>query len=183
MSRWMRWRNTSRRGSAATLRQRPRANGPPPSSNTTAARPVDGYVAPQLHTHVVFFNITETENGETRALQPQELYRTQQYATAVYRSELAVRLQSWAMRSSRARTARRRSGATARSIWKRRARAASRSKSTWPSRESAGAEAAQIAAHRTRDAKLALTPGRDARAASGDGRGLRQSTGTDRSGS
>ena len=32
------------------------------------------------------------QNGETRALQPQELYRSQQYATAVYRSELAVRL-------------------------------------------------------------------------------------------
>ena len=57
-----------------------------------SSRPVDGYVAPQLHTHVVFFNITELENGETRGLQPQELYRTQQYATAVYRSELAVRL-------------------------------------------------------------------------------------------
>ena len=55
-------------------------------------RPVDGYAAPQLHTHVVFFNLTETQDGETRALQPQELYRTQQYATAVYRSELAVRL-------------------------------------------------------------------------------------------
>ena len=57
-----------------------------------SARPVDGYAAPQLHTHVVFFNLTETENGETRALQPQELYRSQQYATAVYRSELAMRL-------------------------------------------------------------------------------------------
>ena len=32
-----------------------------------SARPVDGYAAPQLHTHVVFFNLTETENGETRA--------------------------------------------------------------------------------------------------------------------
>ncbi len=53
---------------------------------------MDGYAAPQLHTHVVFFNITERENGETRALQPQELYRSQQYATAVYRSELALRL-------------------------------------------------------------------------------------------
>jgi len=57
-----------------------------------SARPVDGYAAPQLHTHVVFFNMTERENGEARALQPQELYRTQQYATAVYRSELALRL-------------------------------------------------------------------------------------------
>src|SRR5216683_3201319 len=59
-----------------------------------SARPVDGYAAPQLHTHVVFFNLTETEDGETYALQPRELYRTQQYATAVYRSELAARLKA-----------------------------------------------------------------------------------------
>ena len=58
-----------------------------------SARPVDGYAAPQLHTHVVFFNLTETEDGKTHAIQPQELYKSQQYATAVYRSELAVRLQ------------------------------------------------------------------------------------------
>src|SRR5580704_14768506 len=57
-----------------------------------SARPVDGYAAPQLHTHVVFFNVTERQNGETRALQPRELYKTQAYATAVYRSELARRL-------------------------------------------------------------------------------------------
>src|ERR1700730_5974803 len=57
-----------------------------------SARPVNGYAAPQLHTHVVFFNLTETENGEAHALQPWELYKTQQYATAVYRSELAHRL-------------------------------------------------------------------------------------------
>ena len=37
--------------------------------------------------------ITETTSGGTRALQPQQLYETQQYATAVYRSELAARLQ------------------------------------------------------------------------------------------
>ena len=58
-----------------------------------SARPVDGYAAPQLHTHVVFFNMTQRENGETRALQPQELYKTQSYATAIYRSELAARLE------------------------------------------------------------------------------------------
>ena len=57
-----------------------------------SARPVNGYAAPQLHTHVVFFNLTETQNGESRALQPHELYRSQQYATAIYRSELALRL-------------------------------------------------------------------------------------------
>ena len=58
-----------------------------------SSRPAEGYAAPQLHTHAVVFNITETANGDTRALQPQELYKTQQYATAVYRSELAARLQ------------------------------------------------------------------------------------------
>jgi ATP-dependent exoDNAse (exonuclease V) alpha subunit len=57
-----------------------------------SARPVNGYAAPQLHTHVVFFNLTETADGESHALQPRELYKTQQYATAVYRSELATRL-------------------------------------------------------------------------------------------
>lgn len=57
-----------------------------------SARPVDGYAAPQLHTHCVFFNVTQTKSGETRALQPQELYRSQRYATAIYQSELAKRL-------------------------------------------------------------------------------------------
>jgi conjugative relaxase-like TrwC/TraI family protein len=58
-----------------------------------SARPVSGYAAPQLHTHTVFFNLTETEDGKTHAIQPQELYKSQQYATAIYRSELAQRLQ------------------------------------------------------------------------------------------
>jgi conjugative relaxase-like TrwC/TraI family protein len=57
-----------------------------------SARPVDGYASPQLHTHVVVFNVTERQSGETRALQPRELYKSQQYLTAVYRSELATRL-------------------------------------------------------------------------------------------
>src|SRR5260370_20544720 len=37
--------------------------------------------------------MTETSDGNIRALQPRELYKTQQYATAVYRSELAAHLQ------------------------------------------------------------------------------------------
>ena len=32
-----------------------------------SARPVDGYAAPQLHTHVVFFNLTERTRPRTRA--------------------------------------------------------------------------------------------------------------------
>jgi conjugative relaxase-like TrwC/TraI family protein len=56
------------------------------------ARPVDGYVAPQLHTHAVVFNVTERNNGQSRAVQPQSLFASQQFATAIYQSELTYRL-------------------------------------------------------------------------------------------
>jgi len=56
------------------------------------ARPVDGYVAPQLHTHAVIFNVTERDNGQPRAIQPHGLFASQQFATAVYQSELTYRL-------------------------------------------------------------------------------------------
>jgi conjugative relaxase-like TrwC/TraI family protein len=56
------------------------------------ARPVDGYAAPQLHTHAVVFNMTERKNGQYRALQPQSLFASQQFATAIYQSELTYRL-------------------------------------------------------------------------------------------
>src|ERR1700678_1167487 len=56
------------------------------------ARPVDGYVAPQLHTHAVVFNVTERENGQPRAIQPQSLFASQQFATAIYQSELTYQL-------------------------------------------------------------------------------------------
>jgi len=57
------------------------------------ARPVDGYAAPQLHTHAVIFNVTERDNGQSRALQERSLFQSQRYVTSVYRSELAMRLQ------------------------------------------------------------------------------------------
>jgi conjugative relaxase-like TrwC/TraI family protein len=56
------------------------------------ARPVDGYVAPQLHTHAVVFNVSERDNGQPRAIQPQSLFASQQFATAVYQSELTYRV-------------------------------------------------------------------------------------------
>ena len=52
-----------------------------------------GYAAPQLHTHTVIFNITETEDGRIKPIQPLELYRSQRYATQIYRSVLATELQ------------------------------------------------------------------------------------------
>src|SRR5262249_52331488 len=62
----------------------------------TAARPdhETGYAAPQLHTHVVIMNMTKTEDGQVRSLQPLELFRSQQYATAIYRTRLAEKLQA-----------------------------------------------------------------------------------------
>ena len=58
------------------------------------ARPVEGYAAPQLHTHAVIFNVTERDNGQTRSVQSHELYASQHYATSIYRAELASRLQA-----------------------------------------------------------------------------------------
>jgi conjugative relaxase-like TrwC/TraI family protein len=62
----------------------------------TSSRPdhETGYAAPQLHTHVVIFNMTQCEDGKVRSVQPLELYRSQQYATAVYRAFLAEKLQA-----------------------------------------------------------------------------------------
>jgi conjugative relaxase-like TrwC/TraI family protein len=56
------------------------------------ARPVDGYAAPQLHTHAVIFNLTEREEGSTRALQERAFFESQSYATAVYQSHLTYKL-------------------------------------------------------------------------------------------
>jgi conjugative relaxase-like TrwC/TraI family protein len=48
---------------------------------------------PHLHTHVVIANLTQRADGQWRALEPLELYRSQEHATAVYRSELAKEVQ------------------------------------------------------------------------------------------
>src|ERR1700742_4005413 len=58
------------------------------------ARPVDGYAAPQLHTHSVIFNVAVRDNGQTRALKERGLFESQQFATAVYQSELTYRLRN-----------------------------------------------------------------------------------------
>jgi conjugative relaxase-like TrwC/TraI family protein len=44
------------------------------------ARPVDGYAAPQPHTHAVVFNMTEREGGQIRALQERAPFDSQRYA-------------------------------------------------------------------------------------------------------
>jgi conjugative relaxase-like TrwC/TraI family protein len=116
-----------------------------------SARPVNGYAAPQLHTHVVVFNLTHTGAGDIRPLQPRELYKTQQYATAVYRSELASRLTALGYRSSAVRTASRKSRGTAASTSTLRVHAGNRLKNT--SRKSVSREPPRRKSPRTRPGK------------------------------
>src|SRR5277367_5568825 len=122
------------------------------------ARPVDGYAAPQLHTHAVIFNMTERENGQTRALQERSLFQSQQYVTAVYRSELALRLHSLGYEIERGKHGQPEiKGYTQEYL-----------DASSPRREQIkrhlqeigreGAGAAQVAAHRTRDGKEIHSP-------------------------
>jgi conjugative relaxase-like TrwC/TraI family protein len=122
------------------------------------ARPVDGYAAPQLHTHAVIFNVTERDNGQTRALQPQELFASQRHATSVYRSELSMRLQGLGYELERGKHGQ----PEIKGYTKEYLEASS------PRREQIkdhlremgidGAGAAQVAAHRTRDSKELVSP-------------------------
>lgn len=122
-----------------------------------SARPVEGYAAPQLHTHVVFFNLTETEDGKAHALQPQELYRTQQYATAVYRSELAGRLKQLGYEIETGRNGQPEIKGYTREYLEASSPRRREIEAHLEEQGLRGAGAAQIAAHRTREAKLDLS--------------------------
>ncbi|WP_353070370.1 MobF family relaxase [Tunturibacter empetritectus] len=125
------------------------------------ARPVDGYAAPQLHTHAVIFNVTERDGGPgklTRSVQSHELYAAQKYVTAVYRSELATRLQGLGYQLERGEYGQ----PEIRGYTKEYLEASSlrREQIQDYKREQGldGSSAAQIAAHRTRDRKELLSP-------------------------
>ena len=119
-----------------------------------SARPVNGYAAPQLHTHVVFFNLTETQNGESRALQPHELFRSQQYATAIYRSELAVRLKGRGYEIERGKSGQPEIVGYTREYLDASSPRSQQIQAYLEQQGVRGAGAAQIAAHQTRDDKL-----------------------------
>jgi conjugative relaxase-like TrwC/TraI family protein len=123
------------------------------------ARPVDGYVAPQLHTHAVVFNVTERNNGQPRAIQPQSLFASQQFATAIYQSELTYKLRQFGYEITTGR-----SGAPEIKGYTQEYLDASSPRSQ-QIREylertgRSGKEAAEIAAHSTRDRKEIHSPG------------------------
>ena len=122
-----------------------------------SARPVDGYAAPQLHTHVVVFNLTETEAGDVRPLQPRELYKTQQYATAVYRSELATRLSALGYEVERGKSGQPDIVGYSAEYVDASSPRRKQIEAHLTKEQQQGAAAAQIAAHRTREAKRDLT--------------------------
>jgi len=122
-----------------------------------SARPVNGYAAPQLHTHVVFFNLTETEDGEAYSLQPRELYKTQQYATAVYRSELAYRLKELGYEVERGESSQPEIKGYSKEYLEASSPRRRQIEQHLAKQDQRGAAAAQIAAQQTREEKLELT--------------------------
>ena len=122
------------------------------------ARPVEGYAAPQLHTHAVIFNVTERENGETRALQPQQLFASQTYATQVYRAELAVRLKDLGYTTERGEYGQPEIKGYTKEYLEASSPRREQVKDHLRAQGLDGPAAAQIAAHRTRDSKEMLSP-------------------------
>ena len=122
-----------------------------------SSRPVDGYAAPQVHTHAVIFNITLTADGVSHALQPQELFRTQRYGTAVYRAELAVRLQQLGYEIVRGEHGSPEIKGYTEAYIDASSPRRRQIKEHLAQHGVSGAAAAQIAAHQTREKKLDLT--------------------------
>jgi ATP-dependent exoDNAse (exonuclease V) alpha subunit len=118
---------------------------------------VNGYAAPQLHTHVVLFNLNETEDGEAHALQPKELYKTQQYATAVYRSELAHRLRELGYETERGESGQPEIKGYSKEYLEASSPRRQQIEEHLAKENQRGAGAAQIAAYQTREGKLGLS--------------------------
>src|SRR2546428_4396527 len=122
-----------------------------------SARPVNGYSAPHLHTHVVIFNITQTQDGEAHALQPRELYRSQQYATAIYRSELSARLKKLGYELDRAKEGEFQIKGYTKEYLEASSPRRKQIKEYLEAHKVSGAEDAEIGAHRTRGKKIHFT--------------------------
>jgi conjugative relaxase-like TrwC/TraI family protein len=122
-----------------------------------SARPVDGYAAPQLHTHVVFFNLTKTHDGDVRPLQPREIYKTQQLGTAIYRAELAVRLKDLGYEIDRGKSGQPEIHGYTEAYLAASSPRRQQIQEHLDERGLGGAGAAQIAAHQTREPKVELS--------------------------
>lgn len=122
------------------------------------ARPVDGYAAPQLHTHAVIFNVTERDNGKTRALDADSLFESQQYATAIYQSELMFRLRSLGYEIEPGRSGAPEIKGYSADYLEVSSQRHQKIEEALAKAGAQGHEAAEIAAHATRERKQELTP-------------------------
>ncbi|HEY2599657.1 MAG TPA: MobF family relaxase, partial [Candidatus Dormibacteraeota bacterium] len=133
------------------------------------ARPVDGYAAPQLHTHAVVFNITERADGstggkQTRALQERSLFETQNFATAVYQSALTYQLRNLGYEIETGKSGAPEIKGYSQAYLDASSPRSQQIKEHLEKLGYGGAQAAQIAAHATRDSKQVLAPGEVLRA-------------------
>jgi conjugative relaxase-like TrwC/TraI family protein len=122
------------------------------------ARPVNGYPAPHLHTHVVVFNMTEDRLGQARSLQPYELFKVQSMATAVYQNQLEYELRQLGYTIQRGKNhAPDIKGYSPEYLQAESLRSAE-IKQAMADRGIGGRESAGNVAHQVRDEKLKLTP-------------------------
>jgi hypothetical protein len=106
----------------------------------------------------VVFNVTERENGQTRALQERSLFQSQQYATTVYRSELAMRLQGLGYEIERGKHGQPEIKGYSQEYLEASSPRRVQIKEHLQEIGREGAGAAQVAAHRTRDSKELHSP-------------------------
>jgi hypothetical protein len=102
--------------------------------------------------------VTERENGQTRALQERSLFQSQQYATTVYRSELAMKLQALGYEIERGRHGQPEIKGYSQEYLEASSPRRVQIKEHLQEIGREGAGAAQVAAHRTRDSKEIHSP-------------------------
>lgn len=122
------------------------------------ARPVDRYAAPQLHTHAVIFNVTEREDGATGALQERPFFESQNYVGAVYQAELFYRLKNLGYEMERGKSGAPEIKGYSSEYLEASSQRPQKIREHMEQAGVSGPEAAQIAAHATRERKQNLTP-------------------------
>ncbi|MBV9761894.1 MAG: relaxase domain-containing protein [Acidobacteriaceae bacterium] len=122
------------------------------------ARPVDGYPAPHLHTHVVVFNMTEDRFGQARSLQPYELFKVQSMSTAVYQNQLEYELRQLGYQIQRGKNHAPEIKGYSPEYLQAESQRSAEIRRAMEEKGIGGREAAGYIAHQVREEKLKLTP-------------------------
>ena len=121
------------------------------------ARPVEGYAAPQLHTHAVIFNVTERANSSTRALQTDSFFDSQNFITAVYQSTLTHQLRKLGYELETGKSGAPEIKGYSAAYLEASSERSKQIKEQMEKTGHSGPQAAQVAAHSTQDSKQTLT--------------------------